>query len=114
MTKRRVDKGFLKKAAQKVLAKENKKGLEVSVALVGQKRIKELNKKYRKKDRPTDVLSFHCGDFGEVVICPGEVRNNARKYHSTFEKELIRVLTHGIFHLLGYSHQEMKKKQSNG
>ena len=104
----------MKGLAKKVLKEENKKELELSIALVGQARIKGLNKKYRKKDKPTDVLSFSYGDAGEIVICPEEVRKNAEKYHSTFKKELDRVLIHGIWHLLGYNHREMQKKQNHG
>jgi probable rRNA maturation factor len=106
LTKRRVDKEFLKKIAQKVLAKEKRRELELSVALIGQKRIKELNKKYRKKNRPTDVLSFKFDDFGEVVICPEEVKKNAKKYRSSFRQELARVLSHGILHILGHHHDD--------
>ncbi len=96
--------GLLKQVARKVLAKEGKSGLELSIALIGQKRIKELNKKYRKKNRPTDVLSFKFDDFGEVVICPEEVGENAKKYRSSFKQELARVLSHGILHILGHHH----------
>jgi len=113
LTRNKVDTGFLKGLAKKVLRGENKKELELSIALVGQARIKELNKKYRKKNRATDVLSFQYDDSGEVVICLEEVKKNAKKYRSFFKKELARVLIHGIFHLLGYSHKEMEKKQNN-
>jgi len=106
----RVDKKFLKKLAQKVLASERKNKTELSIALVGPKRIKELNKKYRKKDRITDTLSFTYNDSGEIVICPQEVKKNAKKFDSTFKKELTRVLIHGILHLLGYDHEGSEKE----
>lgn len=104
MTRRRIDKELLKRAAKKALAEKNKKELELSIALVGQTRIKELNKKYRKKNKATDVLSFNYDGSGEVVICLQAVKKNAKRYNSTFKKELVRVLTHGILHILGYNH----------
>jgi probable rRNA maturation factor len=101
-----VDKKFLKKIGQQVLEKEKKEGRDLSIALVGQKKIRELNKKYRKEDKATDVLSFQYNSLGEIVICPTVVRKNAKKFKSTFKKELARVLTHGILHLLGYDHEK--------
>ena len=118
----RVDEKFLKKLAQKVLANEEKNKTELSIALVGPKRIKELNKKYRKKDRITDTLSFTYNNSGqpaklreallagEIVICPQEVKKNAKRFDSTFKKELTRVLIHGILHLFGYDHEGSEKE----
>lgn len=108
----RIDRNFLKKIAGKVLSGKKKK-IELSIALVGEGRIKELNKKYRRKNRPTDVLSFSYGSSGEIVICPKVIKENAKKYNSAFKKELARVLIHGILHLLGYSHKTMAKKQNH-
>jgi len=124
-----VDKKFLKRVAKTILKGENKKEAGLSVALVGPERIKKLNKKYRGKDKITDVLSFGQNkkfplfpetkkDLGEVIICLEAVKRNAKKYNVTFKKELALVLIHGILHLLGYEHEgrgkeaeEMKKKQ---
>jgi probable rRNA maturation factor len=105
LTDFKVRENFLKKVAQKVLANEGKNKTELSIALVGPKRIKELNKKYRKKDRITDTLSFAYNNSGEIVICPQEVKKNAKRFDSTFKKELTRALIHGILHLLGYNHE---------
>lgn len=110
LTARRIDKAFLEKIAEVVLNKEKKKK-DLSIALVGSREISRLNKKYRKKDRPTDVLSFSYGDSGEIVICPEVVESNARTYQFTFKKELSRILIHGILHILGYNHKSMAEKQ---
>ena len=125
-----VDKKFLKGIAEKVLKGENKKKEYLSVAFVKKKRIRELNKKYRKEDRATDVLSFSKDSYsafkipgsieglGEIIICPEIIKKNAKRYNSTLKKELARVLIHGILHLLGYEHEEggkdadkMRKKE---
>jgi probable rRNA maturation factor len=116
-----INKKYLEKLALNILKKESgiaAKKKNLSIALVAPIRIKELNRRYRKKNRPTDVLSFQDTDtFGEILICPAEVERNARKSNSNFKKELSRVLIHGILHLLGYDHKKneeediMKKKE---
>lgn len=110
LTELRIGGRFFKKLAEDVFKKE-KTQLDLSIALVREKRIRELNKRYRKKDKPTDVLSFAYGHSGEVVICPEVVKANAQKYQSVFTKELARVLIHGILHILGYNHQTMASRQ---
>lgn len=121
LTKTVIDLDVLKKTAETVFKEEGVKG-ELSIVLVESDRIKEFNRKYRKKDSPTDVLSF--GQFsdldfilpkekqnqGEIIICPVQVRNNAEKLRITFEKELINILIHGILHVLGYSHEELEEE----
>ena len=110
LTTNQVDKEFLKRVAKKALIGENKERLELSVVLVGQSRIRKLNKKYRKKNKVTDILSFG-DDLNEIVICLGEVEKNAKKYNSTSKKELAKVLIHGILHLLGYDHEKGEAKK---
>lgn len=99
LTAVKIDKAFLKRLTRNVLKKENKEEFNLSIALVGEKRIKELNKQYRGKNKATNVLSFKYDDnSGEVVICPQKT------------KDISRVLTHGILHILGYNHQQMEQK----
>lgn len=101
LTKRKIDEDFLKGLAKKVIKRENK-AINISIVLVGKKRIRELNKKYRKQDKATDVLSFGQG-LNEIVICPAVVKNNLNK-----------VLIHGILHLLSYKHgKRMEEKQED-
>lgn len=126
LTTAQIDEEFLKKIAQKVLEGESairqlaerKEESNLSIALVGQGRIRELNKRYRGKNRATDVLAFPNKEtgLGEIVICLREVKKNAKKFSSTFEKELVRVLIHGILHLLGYDHKkgEAQAKKMEG
>jgi|WetSurMetagenome_2_1015567.scaffolds.fasta_scaffold56142_3 probable rRNA maturation factor len=106
---RKLDSKFLKKVAEKVLLGEKvKKSGEVSIAIVDSLEIQKLNKEYRNKNKPTDVLSF--GKIGEevveIVICPEEVKKNG----NDFEKEMAEVVIHGILHLLGYDHEKKKSE----
>jgi len=103
LTKKRVDEKFLKGLAIKVLKEENKEEIDLSIAFVDKKKIKELNKKYRKKDKATDVLSFGKG-LNEVVICPAIAKT---------KKELAEVLIHGILHILGHDHGKLMEEKQN-
>jgi len=116
-----ADEQFLKKIGEKVL-REEKKEDDLSIVLLGQGKMRKLNKKYRGKNRVTDVLAFPNKELGlgEIVICLREVKKNAKRFNSTLEEELARVLIHGILHLLGYDHekseikaQEMEEKQNH-
>ena len=104
-----VDKTFFMGVAKKVLKGENKQTEHVSIAFVTPAEIQKLNKQYRKKDKPTDVLSFErVSDFkdevSEVVICPFVVREKADGSLS-LKKELTKTLIHGLLHVLGYDHE---------
>ena len=88
---------------------------EVTVMLVGDRAIRALNKRYRGKDRATDVLSFDIGDgatsddpFGDVVISVETARRHARAYGASLVEELQRLLVHGVLHLCGYDHHERR------
>ena len=113
LTTVKIDEDFFKKIAKKVLEREKKESKNLSIALIGQGRIRELNKRYRGKNRATDVLAFPNNEFGlgEIAICLREVKKNAKRFGSVFEKELARVLIHGILHLLGYDHEISPKRE---
>ena len=83
LTSTRINKKLLIGVAKKVLKREDRKMAELSIVIVGNSRMKELNKKYRRKDKSTDVLSFQYGNSGEVAICLKEVKKNAKKFKST-------------------------------
>lgn len=118
LTKIAISKPFLKRVAKKVLMGENKVKEELSIAVVDKKEMEELNSRYRGKQEPTDALAFvwnqkfpvagNLIELGEVVICPEKIRENAEKYNVEFEKELEKVLIHGILHLIGYDHEKSK------
>lgn len=82
-----------------------KSNIEIEVLFVGSREIKSLNMKYRRKDEPTDVLSFPQRQFnntrlnilGSIVICP-----EVAKERNELLKELLK---HGLLHLLGYDHE---------
>jgi len=113
LTNNRVSKALLKRLGKYILIQEGvKKEVEVSVAIVGEDEIRKLNRIYRKKDKPTDVLSFKedskfvfplskIKQLGEIVICPSQIVGEDKI-------GLEQVFIHGFLHLLGYNHQTQK------
>ncbi|MFH1509735.1 MAG: rRNA maturation RNase YbeY [Candidatus Nealsonbacteria bacterium] len=102
LSKKKIDIGFLKKIGENVLKEEKRSDLEISGALIGQSDIKEINKKYRRKNKPTDVLSFLYGGSGEILICLDMVKGG--------KEGLSRVFIHGLLHVLGYDHEKTQKE----
>ena len=81
----------------------------VTVALVPDARVHALNRRYRGKDRPTDVLSFPAGEpgqLGDVVIALGVARRQAEAAGHPVGTELRILALHGLLHLLGYDHEQ--------
>jgi probable rRNA maturation factor len=86
---------------------------EVSLRLVGDAQMHALNRGYRRKDRPTDVLAFaqregpagaiHPGLLGDIVISVDTARRQARR---GLYRELLHLASHGLCHLLGYDHRD--------
>lgn len=103
---------LLRRRAQAFLKKLKLTKRELSVALVNDARIRALNKRWRRKDHATDVLSFPAGEWpgpgplplGDVVISLQTTRRAARECGHTLEQELSRYLAHGLLHLLGHDH----------
>ncbi|MCL2182917.1 MAG: rRNA maturation RNase YbeY [Chitinispirillia bacterium] len=77
--------------------------------------IRRLNRRYRGKDKPTDVLSFPFGDddlLGEVYISLQRAKVQARRFGLTYEEELKRLLIHGLLHLMGYDHHKKAGREA--
>ncbi|MFN7065239.1 MAG: rRNA maturation RNase YbeY [Aquificaceae bacterium] len=113
----RKDKGevsirWLKGILEKLLSIQGLEGVELSVYLTSDQVIKDLNKNYRGKDKPTDVLSFELSEpigqyllLGEIVLSVDTARRQARELGHSLEEEIKRLLVHGFVHLLGYDHE---------
>ena len=81
---------------------------EVSVLFCGDARMRALNRRYRRKDRPTDVLAFPAGRngfLGDVVISVPYASRQARRRGEPASREIDRLLVHGLLHLCGYDHE---------
>ena len=110
-----VDRRLLRSRASRVLRALGHARSELSVALVDDARMRELNAGYRGRDRPTDVLSFslvegegaeHRGRLlGDVVIGVETAARQARERRRGLDAEVARLLIHGTLHLLGHDHE---------
>lgn len=126
---------FVEKVLKHAAETENVSDAEVSVTFVTNEIIQEINKEYRGKDTPTDVISFAMEELGEgeqeivganeprmlgdIVISLDRTKEQAADYGHSFERELGFLAVHGFLHLLGYDHmteeeeKEMFAKQEN-
>ena len=111
---------IIKKIILKVLRRMKCKKGEVSVNCVTENKIKAINKIYRKKDKITDVISFSAQegervgdekDLGDIFICLKKIKKQAKEYGVSWEEELVRMLVHGVLHLLGYDHQSVRDEK---
>jgi len=113
-----VDGRALVSTAKKLLAAVDEPDSSLSLTLVDDEAIRELNRDHRGKDKPTDVLSFpmfepgeapHAGVermLGDVVISIETARRQAAEYDATLQRELYRLLIHGLLHVMGHDHEE--------
>lgn len=105
--------------------------VEISLYLVGDRRMRQLNKLYRGIDKTTDVLSFPQTEgfkplafslqpyiLGDIVLNLDQIKRQAIENHVSFKDELRFMLIHGLLHLLGYDHEKdresakkMRKKE---
>ena len=91
---------------------------ELSVSLVGTTRMRSLNRTYRNRDYPTDVLAFPMESprgptaifLGDVVLCLPVAIRQASRFNNTPDQEILRLLIHGILHLLGYDHEKSREQ----
>ena len=114
-------------AIEATLAYENyHNSVEVSVTFTDNAGIKKLNKKYRKIDKETDVLSFPLFDFegtdeppvdeienmlGDIVVSLEKAQAQADEYGHSFEREVAFLCVHSTLHLLGYDHETSEEDE---
>jgi probable rRNA maturation factor len=85
---------------------------DLTVLLTSDRRMRELNRRFRGKDRPTDVLSFPAeepGQLGDLAISLDTARRRARQEGRALSAEVSLYLAHGVLHLLGWDHERSAK-----
>lgn len=81
---------------------------EISLLITNDETIHQLNKEYRQKDKPTDVLSFPLDDdtmLGDIVISLDTAKRQAEEREINLDRETAFLFIHGLLHLLGYDHE---------
>ncbi|MGK7377804.1 rRNA maturation RNase YbeY [Planococcus sp. 1R117A] len=118
---------FVEQILQHAAKAENIGAAEVSVTFVTNEMIQGINKEYRGKDAPTDVISFAMEEMGEgeveivgaleprmlgdIIISLDRTKEQAADYGHSFERELGFLAVHGFLHLLGYDHMNQEDEK---
>ncbi|HKK54013.1 MAG TPA: rRNA maturation RNase YbeY [Patescibacteria group bacterium] len=110
-----IDLQRINNLAQSFLDKHGLDNKLVSIAFISKAEMRKINRNYRDKDKNTDVLSFteeRGGNYlGEVLINYDKIKEQAKDFKNSNEKELDFILVHGLLHLLGYSDEKEKDKE---
>ena len=112
------DQARLDRLARAILSDVGEASAELGIMFVGDQRMRGLNRKYRGKDRTTDVLAFamreapdsSAGLLGDVVIAVPTAVRQAKQGQRSLDEELAVLLVHGILHLCGYDHERSEKE----
>ena len=123
---RDIDEGWLLTLAEKICEFLVIEDVRLSLIMTNDEYIREINKKYRKKDSPTDVTSFAYMDdeddfpniegaadeLGDIYISLERANEQALEYGVTLKEELKRLLIHGILHLIGFDHEKSAEEEN--
>ena len=112
------DQTRVNRLAQAILRDVGESSAELGIMFVGDQRMRGLNRRYRGKDRTTDVLAFamreaphgSAGLLGDVVIAVPTAVRQAKQGRRSLDEELTELLVHGILHLCGYDHERNEKE----
>jgi probable rRNA maturation factor len=119
--KHRIRKKAYKLLLERLSAAEGLQDPDVALVFVGERAIRTLNRKYMKKDEPTDVLSFPLGKtgpdgryaLGDIVISVPVAAAEARRKGHGLDREMGLLTIHGFFHLLGHDHSPAMDREEN-
>jgi probable rRNA maturation factor len=101
---------LVRRAARAALAGARRSGRRtLSIALADDRRVRALNARDRKKDKPTNVLSYPSGErvfLGDIVLARQTVWREARQQAKTPADHVVHLVVHGTLHLVGYDHED--------
>ena len=117
-----VDVGRVRRSLKRLLKELGFKDSEVSLLLVDDDQIREINKNYLQRDRPTNVISFamtegafgdvHPEILGDIILSVETAARDALACDIDFMDEVEFLLIHGLLHLLGYNHENVESRES--
>ena len=122
----RIDRRSARRLVERALLDHARAGADVSIVFADDGFVRALNARYRATDRPTDVLSFPMpgGDtagrpseadgpepvLGDVVISTDRAAAQARRFRRTEDREILKLVSHGVLHLLGHDHEKTRDR----
>jgi len=118
---RKAVQASLKQLPKPVLSSQLKIRLpyQIGLSIVGPARMQKLNAQFRRKNKPTDVLSFShlegmqilevCPEVGDIILCWSVAKDQAKEFGTSRKEELQRLTVHGLLHLFGYDHETNTK-----
>jgi probable rRNA maturation factor len=84
----------------------------LSLAFIDEKKMREINKTYRKKDESTNILSFSLSKTeGEILVCPAVIKRETKKFNKNFRELLGFLVIHGMLHLKGMEHSSRMERE---
>jgi len=117
-----VDVGRVRRSLKRLLKELGFRDSEVSLLLVDDDQIREINKNYLQRDRPTNVISFamtegafgdvHPEILGDIILSVETAARDALACNIDFMDEVEFLLIHGLLHLLGYNHENVESRES--
>lgn len=114
LVKVKIDIGKVEKLIKEIIRKDNKELGEIEIVFLKDEEVLEINKKFLKHNYFTDVISFDYNRrnkiFGDICISVDRVKENALKYKEDYHRELMRVIAHGVLHLIGYKDMDQESK----
>jgi probable rRNA maturation factor len=121
--RQKVDIGRVRRGLKRLLKTLDCEGSEISVLLVDDDQIREINQKYLKRERPTNVISFamtegafgnvHPEILGDIILSVETAARDAQASHLDLMDEVEFLLIHGLLHLLGYNHENTDTDKAN-
>jgi len=103
---------YCKTARAAALAALGRKKSELTIVLADDALVHSLNKQFRGKDKPTNVLSFPEASpsayLGDVILAFETIKREAAEQHKTFQSHATHLIIHGVLHLLGHDHEDEK------
>ena len=110
-----LHKKVIKKYIKQLIINEIYKLGEVSIIFCSDNFLLDINKEYLNHNYFTDIITFNYVEdttiSGDLFISVDRVRENAREYKTSFEKELFRVIFHGVLHLIGYNDKTKEEQK---
>lgn len=113
-----IRRATLSRVTRSLLHRLGEAEADVSIGFIGDARMRRLNRTYRRQDRTTDVLAFAYREapnaassvLGDVVISIPRARRQAKAWQRSLDEEVLRLLIHGILHLVGYDHEQSRRE----